>query len=147
MVTILDSTAQLLQQKPIQLGTTDEPCTVLFGRNEKGAEKPWRSIQIVPNDADLATLKAFDNEHDDLHDLVKERDDIEYVTVKVHENFTKCFNEDKSQADLKTTTSRDQRIKVVVRGRKWKMNDQQGVSLRAALIVSVADDVSIDDVM
>ena len=127
--------------------TSDEPCTVMFGLNSIDEDKPWRTIKIVPNDADLDVLRAFDKEHDNDADIVKEHDDTPYVSVKVHAKLTKCFTDEKTASDIDTATSRDQRVKVVVRGRKWKMNGQQGVSLRAALVVTVDDGVTIDDIL
>lgn len=147
-LTTLDAPSTLLGHAPIQLGTSNDPCTVLFGRNEIDAGKPWRTIKLIPNDADLAVLMAFDKEHDDEADVVKEHDDVAYVTVKVHDSLTKYYTDDKSASDVETSTTRDQRVKVVIRGRPWKMNGQRGVSLRAALVVVVDDGgVSIDDIM
>ena len=64
-ISALENTSQLLQQKPIQFGSSDEPCSVLFGINDIDTDKPWRTLKVVPNEADLAILKAFDAEHDD----------------------------------------------------------------------------------
>jgi hypothetical protein len=146
-VTTLATVNQLAGRSPIQLGTVSEPCTVLFALTDIDKDKPWRSIKIVPNDDDLVVLKEFDDKNDDLQDIVKTHDDTEFITIKFHEKLTKAFNEDKTKADLASTVARDQRVKIVVRPYKWKMNDQKGVSLRGVLVVGVDDDVSIDDVL
>jgi hypothetical protein len=143
----LDDTKQLLTHAPIQLGTSDDPCTVLFGLNDIDKDKPWRSIKIVPNAADLAVIKEFDEQHDDMQDVMKELDGTFFVTVKVHAKFTKCYSDDKSAADFDCSTGRDQQLKVVLRARKWSMSGQHGLSFRAALIVAVADGLSIDEVI
>ena len=138
-VTSLDNTTQLLQQKPIQLGTSDDPCTILFGLSEIDTDKPWRTIKVVPNEADLKVLKSFDADHDDLHDIVKEHDGTDCINVKVNLKLTKAFDDTKTKADLDVVLSQDTQLKIIVRPRRWKMNDQSGVAFRAAICMLVAD--------
>lgn len=146
----LDTPTTLLHtNKAIQLGTSSDPCTVLYGLSDIDSDKPWRSIRVVPNEEDLLVLEAFDKEHSNLNDIVKETDDnVKHITVKVHPtSLTKAYDVDKTKlSDINDALTKDVAVKVVVRTRRWKMNDQTGISLSARLIVIVAD-VGIDDIL
>ena len=146
-ITFLDNHNQLSQPKPIQLGSSSEPCIVLFGLNGIDAKKPWRNIKITPTDTDLAILLEFDMENVDNADIVRFHEGVPYISVKVHEKFTKSFNDNKILTDLDTASDREQLVLVVIRPRKWKMNGLQGVSFRAAMLVVVGENLDITDVL
>ena len=81
-----------------------------------------------------------------INDVVKQHDGIEHISVKVHATLTKTFDDTKAKAKFKAVATRDAQLKLVVRPRKWKMNEQEGIAFRAAIIVLV-DDISVDDIM
>jgi hypothetical protein len=131
--------AQLLQKrKPFQLGTTDMPCEVLFGLHDIDEGNTWRGVKIIPSEADMLLLKDFDEKQEHMQDLVKELDDIEHIKLKVNLNTTKVVNADKSIASLEDLCN-ERRCKVIVSGRQWKMDGQQGVCLRAHAIQLLED--------
>jgi hypothetical protein len=144
-VSQLRDAAQLSQSKPFQLGTTDEPCVILFGLGEIDKDKSWRTIKIVPNDNDLKVLQAFDNANDSLQDIVKEHDGIKYVCVKVNDSRTKSFNDLKEKVQLAEVTTQSSIVKVVIRANAWSMNEQHGIYFQAALIQAVEDSIDVDD--
>ena len=136
---------QLKQSKPVQLGTTDEPCVILFGLGDIDKDKSWRTIKIVPNDNDLKVFRAFDENHDDLQDIVKEHEGTQYFCVKVNESRTKCFNDLKEKVKLEDVTTQRSTVKVVGRANTWKMNGQHGITFQAALIQVIEDSIDVDD--
>ena len=144
-VSSLRDVSQLTNKQPIQLGATDEPCVVLFGLSDIDKEKSWRTIKIAPNDGDLKVLSAFDQAHDGLHDIVKEHDGIKYISVKVNDTRTKAFDAAKGKAKIADVLTQGALLKVVIRANAWSMKDQRGISLQAALVQAVDDDINVDD--
>jgi hypothetical protein len=144
-VSLLRNASQLSQRKPIQLGTTEEPCVVFFGLGEIDKDKSWRTMKIVPNDNDLKVLLAFDEKHDDLQDIIKEHDSTKYICVKVNEARTKCFDDLKEKVKLGDVTTHSSTVKVVIRATAWSMNGQRGISFQAALIQVLEDSIDADE--
>ena len=143
----LREVAQLSQSKPIQLGTTDEPCVVLFGLGDIDKDKAWRTIKIVPNDNDLKVLLEFDEQHDDLQDIVKEHDDTKYICLKVNDSRTKSFDALKEKVKIADVTMQSSIVKVVIRANAWSMNNQHGITFQAALVQAVEDSIDVDDLL
>ena len=143
----LREVAQLSNSKPIQLGTTDEPCVVLFGLGDIDKDKAWRTIKIVPNDNDLKVLLEFDEKNDDLQDIVKEHDGTKYVCVKVNDSRTKSFDALKEKVKIADVTMQSSIVKVVIRANAWSMNNQHGITFQAALVQAVEDSIDVDDLL
>ena len=138
---------QLSQSKSFQLGTTDEPCVVLFGLGAIDKDKSWRTIKSVPNDNDLKVLLAFDEEHENLQDIVKEHDGTKYICVKVNDSRTKAFDALKEKVTIAEVTIPSLTLKVVIRANDWSMNNQKGISFQAALIQAVDESIDVNDLL
>jgi hypothetical protein len=89
-------------------------------------------------------LLAFDEEHENLQDIVKEHDGTKYICVKVNEARTKAFDDLKEKVKLGDVTTQSSMVKVVVRTNTWSMNKQRGLSFQSVLIQVLED--SADDV-
>ena len=145
-VNTLDTIDQLKSNKPIKLGTSDEPCCIKFGLSKIDEDKPWRAISIIPNADDLKVLLAFDAANADLNDIVFETDDGDRcIKVKVHKRFTKVFNDTNVRSDLISVIDRDVNVRVVVKPSRWKWDGQEGIKLNAHLIVDVDDGIGLGD--
>ena len=142
---LLEKKEQMMHMKPLQIGTDPLPCKVLFGLHEIDENSSWRTITVIPDESTLKVLESFDADHDDLQDIVKEsKDGKKIIKVKVSKDQTKCYNVDKSKADMKDIAKHDITCKLIVRPRWWKMDGQEGVSIRASIIVVTAS-VDMDD--
>jgi hypothetical protein len=136
--------SQLLQKrKYVQIGTNDEPCEILFGLHDIDEGETYRGIKIIPSQIDLQMFKLFDEKNEVLQDMVKEHDDIEHVKVKVNIKTVRILNADKTMATMDDVTN-ERLCKIIVRPRRWKMGEQQGVTMRVHTILLLEDDMAIE---
>ena len=118
MVSFLTDKSQLLSSKPLQLGRTAEPCTVIFGPSNFDVGNEWRSIKL--NCPEMATFKDFDTDSQ-IHPFVKHYGDDTFITVKI--NAEKAENLRYGDA-----------LVIIVSPRRWKMSGKQGISLHCEAI-------------
>ena len=112
---------QILDGNTFQLGTSQQPCQVLFGMASRFDEgKLYKTIKATC--PEMCLFRDYDMESE-LHPLVKQWDDTAYVSLKV-------------RADDPTLSllTRGCCFLVIVTARKWKMNGKRGVSLYAEAI-------------
>ena len=136
----LNSDSQLTVYKFLQLGSNDEPCRVRFGLSDKfDADKKWRALKIIPSDADMNILKAFDESHPELSNFVHNLDDgQEFVKVVVSKD-TKVID-GCTIADLHA----DQMCLLIVRPWKWNYKGETGFQLRVGKAKVIDDTGEID---
>ena len=120
---MFQSERQLDAPTRFQLGTRLEPCVVEFGVHAYDADKPYRAIKIRCRATEMDLFKAYDDSMFNSQPVLKEWNDIVYLTLKL--------KADDPNIPLLT---RDHRFLAIVYAKKWKMDGKNGVSLYAEAI-------------
>jgi hypothetical protein len=120
---MFQSERQLDVPTRFQLGAKMDPCVVEFGAHAYDADKPYRAIKIRCRETEMDLFKAYDDSMFNSQPVLKEWNDIVYVTLKV--------KADDPNIPLLT---RDRRFLAIVYAKKWKMDGKNGVSLYAEAI-------------
>ena len=99
MPTVLSDIDQLRSHRPIQLGTSDEPCSIYSLPPDDDEGRQWISMTIKLNEDDLAVIRAFDAASPGFTDIVGDFYGNPCVTVKVSHRYTKYFDESRLRLD------------------------------------------------
>ena len=112
---MFQSIDQLHDNASFQLGTSQHPCTVVFGTSKFDEGKAYRSIKIACPEMQL--FKDYDAESE-AHPLVKTYNDTQFTTLKIASTHQSIDELVRGVAFL-----------AIVTPKQWKMGHLVGVSL------------------
>ena len=141
------SKSSIAARAMVQLGCLDgDKCEIRFGLSDIDQDKATRTISVYPPSENIASLKEYDLENSGLSNIVKvDSHDREFVNVKVNMKKTKCKTIDGETQSL-DKLAREDRCVVVVKPYSWTRDGDNGVGLRAMLILTFEEDDSDIDV-
>ena len=110
---------QLYHEEPLQLGTVNHPCKVIFGPSKFDEGKKYRAIKVKLAPDQMTLFEKFDAMSDDMHPFIKLYKGNHMVTVKVEDEM----------CDPVTFKSGAHCL-LIVHPVQWEMNGTRGISLR-----------------
>jgi len=142
-LTNLDHIDQVLNNDVFQLGNEQEPCTIRFGVSKLfDQDKPNKTIKLFISDEEIQVFKNVDTQQIVNHEILHMHDNMNHINVKVNAD-TRIVHKDGSIASINELVP-EQECLVILKPRRWKMEDKTGISLKCLAIRLIPKEMDFD---